>query len=153
MDNPTSRRHFLRTTCTSATLLAMGWSLSGCDSSPAEEDPDPIPGSGVSIDGNTITLDLRATDTSQLAAAGGFLLIKSARTLAVNVDGNAIRAFTSVCTHQGCDVEGFQNSRLTCFCHGSQYNTSGEVVAGPAPSPLKEFAVTRSENTVTINKT
>lgn len=46
-----------------------------------------------------------------------------------------IHAISSVCTHLGCIVSktetGFQ-----CPCHGSKYNESGKVVAGPAPRSL-----------------
>lgn len=152
MDNQASRRDFLRTTGCSAALLAIGWSLVGCDSNGMVEEDPPPPGSGIEINGNTITLDLTGSQASALAQAGGFLLIQAAQTLAVNVDGQTIRAFTSICTHQQCTINNFQNSQMVCPCHGSRYNTSGQVVQGPAPAPLQEFAVSRSGDTVTITK-
>jgi cytochrome b6-f complex iron-sulfur subunit len=48
------------------------------------------------------------------------------------------RAFSSRCTHQGCRVQpnkGF----LVCTCHGSSFTLEGEVVRGPASSPLEEL--------------
>ena len=150
MNTSPSRRDFLRCTCASASLLALGWSLTGCDSDVMEDDP-PVEGDGVTIDGNTITLNLGGSRAMALASAGGFLLIDAAKTVAINT-GDQIRAFTSVCTHRQCDINGFQNSLLICPCHNSQFNTAGEVVSGPAPSALTEFAVVRDGDVVTITK-
>jgi cytochrome b6-f complex iron-sulfur subunit len=50
-------------------------------------------------------------------------------------DENGFGAFSSRCTHLGCTVrrtaEGF-----FCPCHGARYGPRGEVVSGPARSPL-----------------
>ncbi len=43
----------------------------------------------------------------------------------------------AVCTHLGCVVpwNGAEN-KFICPCHGSQYNSQGKVVRGPAPLSL-----------------
>jgi cytochrome b6-f complex iron-sulfur subunit len=48
------------------------------------------------------------------------------------------RALSAVCTHLGC-ITRFQPDRniIACPCHGSQFTLAGEVVAGPAPRPLR----------------
>jgi cytochrome b6-f complex iron-sulfur subunit len=52
-------------------------------------------------------------------------------------------AISSVCTHLGCNVkrtsQGFE-----CPCHGSRFDANGQVVRGPAPSPLSWFALSLS---------
>lgn len=60
-------------------------------------------------------------DTKQRAAAG-------------------VLAFSSLCTHAGCDVNAWmaKTKRLLCYCHASQFDplASGKVTDGPAPRSL-----------------
>ena len=146
------RRDFIRTTCCSAALAALAGTLAGCDSAGPETDVPSTGGdTGITVSGSTITLDLTGSRARQVASPGGFLLITSARTVVLNVGGD-IRAFTSVCTHQQCDISSFSDGRMTCPCHGSQFTTTGEVARGPAAAPLTEFAVSRNGDVVTITR-
>lgn len=49
-------------------------------------------------------------------------------------------AYSAVCTHTGCTVEGWDTNKkqLICPCHGSLYDAANgaAVVKGPAPKPL-----------------
>ncbi|MCZ4304851.1 Rieske (2Fe-2S) protein [Zoogloeaceae bacterium G21618-S1] len=60
------------------------------------------------------------------------------RTRARSADG--VVAYSSVCTHQGCDITEYNPDEnvLFCFCHFSKFQPShgGEVVGGPAPRNL-----------------
>jgi nitrite reductase/ring-hydroxylating ferredoxin subunit len=51
-----------------------------------------------------------------------------------------ILAFSSICTHTGCEVTGWEaeSCRLVCPCHGSQFDVreAARVLVGPAPRPL-----------------
>ncbi|MFI0408405.1 Rieske (2Fe-2S) protein [Actinomadura sp. 3N508] len=52
------------------------------------------------------------------------------------------KAFTAVCTHQGCTVGGVANGLIKCDCHGSEFKIAdGAVQRGPADKPLKEYPV------------
>lgn len=151
-----SRREFLRTASASAVMTVLGIAATGCgdsnpvdSGSPEEEEPSD---NGITIDGDEVTLDLTADATQDLTSMGGFLLISEADVMAVNVDGTTIRAFTSTCTHQQCTIDSFSNDTFMCPCHGSQFDAGGEVVQGPAPDPLTEYDVARSDDTVTITK-
>ncbi len=98
-----------------------------------------VPGEAVQITGNTITVRLSVVPA--LSATPGFLLISQARVVVIHTSGNDYRAFTSVCTHGKCDVNAFSGDRIRCPCHGSEYDTDGMNVAGPAQSPLTPFAL------------
>ncbi len=53
------------------------------------------------------------------------------------------KAFTAVCTHQGCVVAEVKGDEIDCNCHGSKFSvTDGSVLGGPATKPLAELKVT-----------
>ncbi len=52
-----------------------------------------------------------------------------------NRDGEFV-AYSLVCTHLGCTLTE-SSSGFDCPCHGSQFDENGNVLAGPAQTPLK----------------
>jgi Rieske Fe-S protein len=73
---------------------------------------------------------------------GGGGLITSGVVL-TRQDGDAVRAFSSTCTHLGCTVSRVANGKIFCPCHGSVFNAAtGAVVQGPATKPLPPVSVT-----------
>ena len=62
--------------------------------------------------------------------------------LVVALPGGDIRAFGARCTHLNCLVEYRATSqRIECPCHGGRYGLDGRVLAGPPPSPLREYPI------------
>ena len=61
----------------------------------------------------------------------------------VHTSGANFVAFSAVCTHAGCTVEySPSNSQFVCPCHGGTYDArTGQVLAGPPPSPLPPIQV------------
>lgn len=56
--------------------------------------------------------------------------------------GGAIRAFSGVCTHEGCPLGWNARQQLIrCPCHGSAFFPDGTVKGGPAKLPLREYPV------------
>lgn len=54
----------------------------------------------------------------------------------------SLRAFSLICTHLGCIVEWQSNKKeFYCPCHDGRYDEFGDVLAGPPPIPLEQFAV------------
>lgn len=52
------------------------------------------------------------------------------------------KAFSAVCTHQGCVVSSIEKAEIHCNCHGSVFSVEdGSVITGPASSPLPTEAV------------
>jgi Rieske Fe-S protein len=66
-------------------------------------------------------------------------------------DGQRIRTFVAVCTHEGCPLGWNPTQHLIrCPCHGSAFDTAGRVVNGPAVSPLTEIDTFVERGTVLI---
>jgi thiosulfate dehydrogenase [quinone] large subunit len=56
--------------------------------------------------------------------------------------------FDATCPHQGCPVQ-FAGKRFECPCHGAQFDTAtGEVLRGPATSPLRKITVKEAGGTL-----
>jgi cytochrome b6-f complex iron-sulfur subunit len=65
--------------------------------------------------------------------------LKGDPTYVVITEDKAIANYgiNSVCTHLGCVVPwNASENKFMCPCHGSQYNSEGKVVRGPAPLSL-----------------
>ncbi len=65
--------------------------------------------------------------------------LKGDPTYIVEESAEAIASYglNAVCTHLGCVVPwNASENKFMCPCHGSQYNSEGKVVRGPAPRSL-----------------
>lgn len=59
-----------------------------------------------------------------------------------------VKAFTAICTHQGCVVPADFN----CPCHGSMFDpATGKPTQGPAQDPLPELTVTLDGDTILVS--
>jgi cytochrome b6-f complex iron-sulfur subunit len=59
-------------------------------------------------------------------------------------DAGGYYALSATCTHLGCLLEQGEGG-LQCPCHGSRFDQSGAVIAGPAQKPLAHLAVARND--------
>lgn len=87
--------------------------------------------------------DVPAGNVSSLPA--GSLRVVQGEPVCIGRDSGGVYAMTLTCTHAGCDIGATGDvsaSGLLCGCHGSRFDANGNVVSGPAPSPLDHFAVT-----------
>ncbi len=69
---------------------------------------------------------------SRIAGWGSFT---SERAVWVVRKGEEVKVFTAVCPHLGCTVNANAEGFL-CACHNSQWNASGQMLAGPSPRGL-----------------
>jgi len=135
-------------------FVAIGTLLESCGGSPTS--PSNIPALSTitaSVTNNTIVLAIDAA--SPLASVGSAALVKagSGNFLVARTAQDSFNAMTAVCTHEACTVERYQSGTFTCPCHGSQYNTSGAVVKGPAPASLRRFNTAFANDVLTISLT
>ncbi len=62
------------------------------------------------------------------------------------------KAFTAVCTHQGCVVAEVKDAEIDCNCHGSRFSIEdGSVLGGPAKAPLAELTVTATGEDLSVS--
>jgi len=79
--------------------------------------------------------------TAEIPVDGGKILADKKIVITQPASGT-FKAFTAVCTHQGCIVGSVSGGTINCPCHGSKYSIKdGSVVNGPAPAPLAPIAI------------
>jgi Rieske Fe-S protein len=81
------------------------------------------------------------TATSQVPDGGG-KIIDGKHIVITQPESGSFRAFSAICTHQGCIVSSVSKGTINCPCHGSKFSIKdGSVINGPAPSPLASIAI------------
>jgi nitrite reductase/ring-hydroxylating ferredoxin subunit len=61
--------------------------------------------------------------------------------IVVNFEGE-YKAYRNVCPHNGCPTKYLGGDSLSCPCHGSSFKVeTGDVIQGPATSPLRSIEV------------
>jgi Rieske Fe-S protein len=75
----------------------------------------------------------------------GSLHVIDDRAVCIGRDLRGVYAMTLTCTHEGCDIGKHGTvspDGLVCSCHGSRFDSNGNVLSGPATAPLDHFDVT-----------
>ena len=68
--------------------------------------------------------------------------VREGRFYISRLDDGGMLALWHRCTHLGCTVPWNENEgQFHCPCHNSIFTPNGEVVSGPAPSPLDLFPI------------
>jgi len=81
------------------------------------------------------------TSTSDVPDGGG-KIIDGPNIVITQPQAGSFKAFTAVCTHQGCIVSTVSGGTINCPCHGSKFSIKdGSVVNGPATAPLAPIAI------------
>ncbi len=82
---------------------------------------------------------------------GGGVIVNDAKVVVTQPQEGTYKAFTAVCTHQGCVVSSVADGSITCACHGSVFSAAdGSVVKGPAKGALAERTATVSGDSITV---
>ena len=76
--------------------------------------------------------------TSEIPVGGG-KIFKDEKVVVTQPKKGEFKAFSNICTHQGCQVTSVSGGTINCPCHGSKFNiTDGSVANPPADQPLPE---------------
>ncbi len=108
-------------------------------------------GSGASAQSDSETSAGAEVNVADVPVGGG-TIVASADVVVTQPSQGSFKAFSAVCTHQGCLVSKVDNGRITCACHNSTFSAAdGSVLSGPATRALAARGVTVSGDTLTIS--
>ncbi|KAB1977502.1 Rieske (2Fe-2S) protein [Streptomyces triticiradicis] len=125
-------------------ILATGASalLAGCskyDSGSGSSDSSPRASSGQQL------------TTTGAVPVGGGMIFKDQKVVVTQPAKGDFKAFSAVCTHQGCLVDKVANGTIDCPCHGSRFSVEdGAVKNGPATRPLPAEKITVEGNSIRL---
>lgn len=138
-----SRRGFLRQ-CSGALLgvTVVGTiapALAGCEVSTVRNN-DAMP---TEFDVSSLTADNSGLVTTSKGPEGTTLLI-------VRISATEYVTLSMRCTHEGCTVNAPKDLVVQCPCHGSRFDLTGRVLAGPAQRRLTSYTTTYNPATRTV---
>jgi len=135
MTLPTTRRTVLLTSLMTTSAVALTTACGGS-------------GDGGSSGGSSGTTDL--AKTSDIPVGGG-KVFKDQKVVVTQPVKGEFKAFSAVCTHQGCTVAKVADGTIDCPCHESRFSIAdGAVKGGPAPRPLPAKEITVKGDTITL---
>ena len=153
INNYCNRREFVKDALTGIGTVAFGSFIMINQSSCSDSGPmAPTDSNGET----SITVDLSLSENSGLLTVGGALALAaneldSSGMLLYRQSASTVKVYSRNCTHAGCTIEGFSSVGISsCLCHGSKFDTNGNVTNGPATNPLKQYSATIAGNMVTI---
>jgi Rieske Fe-S protein len=83
---------------------------------------------------------------------GGGKVFSAQKVVVTQPQAGTFKAFSSVCTHQGCSLDEVAGGTINCPCHGSKFRVAdGSVSAGPANWPLPANQVTSEGGTLRLS--
>jgi cytochrome b6-f complex iron-sulfur subunit len=149
-----TRREFCAHACQAASLAAVAAVLQACGgsggnpSAPSGVQSLPVINATSANGSVTLTID----SASPLAAVGSAALIQLSNNflLVAHTAQDSFVALNGTCTHQLCTITGFGGGTFVCPCHGSQFDTTGRVIAGPAPRALAQHQTQFTNGVLTI---
>jgi Rieske Fe-S protein len=129
-----------------AVLAACGTAASSTNTSGSDYSDNPAPAGSTAPEAGGST-----ADTGDAAGAVALAKVADVPTGGGVIAGDWVitqptagtfKAFTKVCTHQGCDVSKVDGGLIICPCHNSKFSIEdGSPTAGPATKGLAEKKV------------
>ena len=92
-----------------------------------------------------------ALATTADVPVGGCFVVSGAEVVITQPSEGDFKAFSAMCTHQGCAVSSSSDGVIPCDCHGSEFSLEdGSVLEGPATSPLEAVEITVDGDSITL---
>ncbi|GHE01801.1 Rieske (2Fe-2S) protein [Streptomyces alanosinicus] len=88
--------------------------------------------------------------TSDIPEGGG-KVFKDQKVVVTQPKKGDFKAFSAICTHQGCTVDKVADGTIDCPCHGSKFHVAdGSVAHGPAARPLPAKSIKVEKNSIRL---
>jgi Rieske Fe-S protein len=129
-----------RTVVVAAGAAGAAAALTACGGSDGSGGSDTVeqPGSGGEAKGGGEVL-AAASDIPE----GGGVVFAAQKVVVTQPRPGEFKAFSSMCTHQGCAVKDVSAGTITCPCHNSTFDAAtGSPTGGPATQPLPAREIT-----------
>ncbi|MFD9432229.1 Rieske (2Fe-2S) protein [Streptomyces sp. NPDC060002] len=134
----------------SVALTACGGSDDDSSSSSASAGTSEAASTGGTGGGDNAAAGAALTTTADIPEGGG-KVFDSEKVVVTQPTAGTYKAFSAVCTHQGCAVKSISDGVINCPCHNSNFSiTDGSVKSGPAQKPLPEVSITVSGDSITL---
>lgn len=132
-----------------------GTSPSGEPSSAAPSESSSTPSASAAESASPSTATSTVPDGTPVAisdvAVGGGVVVDEKYVVTQPTDGE-FKAFSAICTHQGCPVGSVEDGAIICPCHNSHFDIStGDPVEGPAQEPLPAVQLTKAGDSVYVS--
>jgi Rieske Fe-S protein len=146
---PISRRTVIMSTGLAAAAIAGLSSCTNYSTQPVTE-PSAAGTSGGATGGSSGPSGPLSVKEADIPVGSG-KIFPDAQTVITQPKKGEFKAFSSICTHQGCQVDAVTTT-INCPCHGSKYSiTDGSVVNPPAPKPLPPKTIKAQGETLTVS--
>jgi len=141
------RRDVLKGGAVTGALIATGITLSACASEDSGESKSENASEGGSASAAVAAGSIALSDIP----VGGGVVIAEPPVVVTQPAAGEVKAFTSICPHQGCKVSDVSNNEIFCACHGSKFSAlDASVIQGPAVEGLAAAAVSVDGTTVSF---
>ncbi|HEY0813370.1 MAG TPA: Rieske (2Fe-2S) protein [Pseudonocardia sp.] len=148
-----NRRSVLISACGTCAVAVAGCAAYGTDQPAAAPAPAPAGNAAGNAEGNAAgspKAASKALASTHDIPVGGGVIIANAALVITQPKAGTFKAFSSICTHQGCAVNAVEGGTINCPCHGSQFAVAdGSVVNGPAKKPLPAKKIKISGTSIT----
>ena len=152
-----SRRNFFLKTLQTVALVSvptmLGTFLESCKNTVIGPTSSQImPKVSGNYSGGNVTLTVNSSSPISKTGTAALVNYSGGSLLVDHPSANVYNALSSICTHQSCQITGFDSgsNQFICPCHGSKFDVNGKVTQGPAGRSLTKYSTQLNGTQLTI---